>query len=46
MTGTLALLPTMLQNLMNYPAMTTGLVCVPRGVGSMMAMFIVAPPLV
>jgi MFS transporter, DHA2 family, multidrug resistance protein len=43
MTGTLALLPTMLQNLMNYPAMTTGLVCVPRGVGSMMAMFIVAP---
>src|SRR5881275_3262646 len=43
MTGTLALLPTMLQNLMNYPAMTTGLVCVPRGIGSMMAMFIVAP---
>ena len=26
MTGTLALLPTMLQNLMNYPALTTGLV--------------------
>ena len=26
MTGTLALLPTMLQNLMNYPVMTTGLV--------------------
>ena len=43
MTGTLALLPTMLQNLMNYPAMTTGLVCVPRGIGSMAAMFIVAP---
>src|SRR5579863_10301032 len=43
MTGTLALLPTMLQNLMNYPAMTTGLVCVPRGVGSMAAMFLVAP---
>src|SRR5438874_11564329 len=43
MTGTLALLPTMLQNLMKYPPMTTGLVCVPRGVGSMMAMFIVAP---
>jgi len=43
MTGTLALLPTMLQNLMNYPALTTGLVCVPRGIGSMMAMFIVAP---
>jgi MFS transporter, DHA2 family, multidrug resistance protein len=43
MTGTLALLPTMLQNLMNYSAMTTGLVCVPRGIGSMRAMFIVAP---
>src|SRR5438552_2405775 len=43
MTGTLALLPTMLQNLMNYPAMTTGLVCVPRGIGSMAAMVIVAP---
>src|SRR6202035_3314756 len=43
MTGTLALPPTMLQNLMRYPAMTTGLVCVARGVGSMMAMFIVAP---
>ena len=43
MTGTLALLPTMLQNLMNYPAMTTGLVCVPRGIGSMVAMFLVAP---
>src|SRR5712691_11441218 len=42
MTGTLALLPTMLQNLMNYPAMTTGMVCVPRGIGSMMAMFLVA----
>src|SRR5207247_4874522 len=43
MTGTLALLPTMLQNLMNYPAMTTGLGCGPRGIGSMAAMFIVAP---
>ena len=28
MTGTSALLPTMLQNLMNYPALTTGLVTV------------------
>jgi hypothetical protein len=27
-TGTLALVPTMLQNLMNYPALTTGLVTV------------------
>ena len=42
MTGTSALLPTMLQNLMNYPALTTGLVTVPRGFGSMAAMFFVA----
>ncbi len=42
MTGTLALLPTMLQHLMNYPVLTTGLVMVPRGIGSMMAMFLVA----
>ena len=34
MTGTLALLPTMLQNLMNYPALTTGMVTMPRGIGS------------
>ena len=39
MTGTLALLPTMLQNLMNYPALTTGLVTAPRGIGSMAATF-------
>jgi MFS transporter, DHA2 family, multidrug resistance protein len=43
MTGTNALLPTMLQNLMNYPALTTGLVAMPRGIGSMVAMFLVAP---
>jgi DHA2 family multidrug resistance protein len=43
MTGTLALVPTMLQNLMNYQALTTGLVTAPRGVGSMVAMFLVAP---
>ena len=42
MTGTLALLPTMMQQLMNYPAMTTGLVSMPRGFGSMAAMFFVA----
>src|SRR5438477_5023333 len=34
MNGTLALLPTMLQDLMNYPVLTTGLVTAPRGVGS------------
>jgi DHA2 family multidrug resistance protein len=43
MTGTNALLPTMLQNLMDYPALTTGLVAMPRGIGSMAAMFLVAP---
>jgi DHA2 family multidrug resistance protein len=42
MTGTLALLPTMLQSLMNYPALTTGLVTAPRGLGTMIAMFVVA----
>jgi DHA2 family multidrug resistance protein len=41
MTGTLALLPTMLEQLMNYPAMLTGLVTAPRGLGTMVAMFIV-----
>jgi DHA2 family multidrug resistance protein len=36
-----ALLPTMMQNLMGYPALTTGLVSVPRGIGVMVAMFMV-----
>jgi DHA2 family multidrug resistance protein len=40
--GTMTLLPTMLQDLMNYPVMTTGLVTAPRGVGTMVAMFLVA----
>jgi MFS transporter, DHA2 family, multidrug resistance protein len=43
MTSTNALLPSMLQNLMDYPALTTGLVAMPRGIGSMAAMFLVAP---
>ena len=43
MTGTNALVPTMLQNLMNYPAQTAGLLATPRGIGSMAAMFLVAP---
>jgi DHA2 family multidrug resistance protein len=43
MTGTNALLPTMLQNLMNYPTLITGLVAMPRGIGAMAAMFLVAP---
>ncbi|HKJ95689.1 MAG TPA: DHA2 family efflux MFS transporter permease subunit [Gammaproteobacteria bacterium] len=39
--ATLALLPPFLQNLMGYPVVTTGLVLAPRGLGSMVAMFIV-----
>jgi MFS transporter, DHA2 family, multidrug resistance protein len=41
MTGCLALVPTMLQHLMDYPAFTTGLVTAPRGVGVMISMFVV-----
>ncbi len=40
--GTMTLLPTMLQELMHYPVMTTGLVTAPRGIGTMAAMFLVA----
>jgi MFS transporter, DHA2 family, multidrug resistance protein len=40
--GTMTLLPTMLQDLMNYPVFTTGLVTAPRGIGTMIAMFLVA----
>jgi DHA2 family multidrug resistance protein len=40
--GTMTLLPTMLQNLMNYPVVTTGMVTAPRGIGTMLAMIIVA----
>jgi DHA2 family multidrug resistance protein len=39
--GTMALLPTFLQNLMDYPVVTTGLVTAPRGVGTMIAMIVV-----
>src|SRR5208337_3364701 len=39
--GTMILLPTMMQTLMNYPVLTTGLVTMPRGVGTMLAMFVV-----
>jgi len=42
MNGALALLPTMLQDLMNYPVLTTGLATAPRGLGSMLSMFVVA----
>jgi DHA2 family multidrug resistance protein len=40
--GTMTLLPTMLQQMMNYPVVTTGLVTAPRGIGTMIAMFLVA----
>ena len=35
------LVPTMLQQLMKYPVLTTGLVTVPRGIGTMVSMFLV-----
>jgi MFS transporter, DHA2 family, multidrug resistance protein len=40
--GTMTLLPTMLQDLLNYPVVTTGLVTAPRGIGTMIAMILVA----
>src|SRR5207237_3341394 len=40
--GTMTLLPLLLQNLMNYPVMTTGFVTAPRGVGTMIAMILCA----
>ena len=39
--ATLALLPPLLQDLMNYPVVLTGLVTAPRGIGTLVAMFIV-----
>jgi MFS transporter, DHA2 family, multidrug resistance protein len=39
--ATLALLPPLLQDLMNYPVVLTGMVTAPRGVGTLAAMFIV-----
>jgi MFS transporter, DHA2 family, multidrug resistance protein len=39
--ATLALLPTFLQDLMNYPVVLTGLVTAPRGIGTFAAMFLV-----
>jgi DHA2 family multidrug resistance protein len=39
--STMALLPPMLQNLMGYSVLESGLVTMPRGVGSFLAMFIV-----
>jgi MFS transporter, DHA2 family, multidrug resistance protein len=39
--ATLALLPPLLQDLLNYPVVTAGLVTAPRGLGTLGAMFIV-----
>jgi len=39
--ATLALLPPMLETLMGYPVVTTGLVTAPRGFGSLISMFVV-----
>ena len=41
LTGTLALLPTMMQALMDYPVFTTGLAMTPRGFGTIVAMFLI-----
>jgi MFS transporter, DHA2 family, multidrug resistance protein len=42
LSGTLALLPSMMQVLMNYPVFDAGWMMAPRGFGTMLAMFIVA----
>ena len=39
--STLALLPPMMEVLLGYPVVTTGIVSAPRGVGSWLAMFVV-----
>ncbi|MFV0439451.1 MAG: DHA2 family efflux MFS transporter permease subunit [Desulfopila sp.] len=39
--ATLALLPPFMQQLMNFPVVTTGLVLAPRGIGTMAAMILV-----
>jgi DHA2 family multidrug resistance protein len=40
--ASMALLPPLLQHLMGYPTVTTGLVLAPRGVGTMISMLLVA----
>ena len=39
--ATMALLPPFLQNLMNYPVVTTGVLLAPRGIGTLIAMMVV-----
>jgi MFS transporter, DHA2 family, multidrug resistance protein len=40
--GTMVLLPTMMQVLLNYPVVTAGFVTAPRGVGTLISMIVVA----
>jgi MFS transporter, DHA2 family, multidrug resistance protein len=40
--GTMVLLPTMMQDLMNYPVVTAGVVMAPRGIGTLISMILVA----
>ena len=40
--GTMVLLPTMMQALMNYPVVTAGFVTAPRGVGTLISMLVIA----
>jgi DHA2 family multidrug resistance protein len=42
LSGTLALMPSMMQDLMNYPVFDAGWMMAPRGVGTVVAMFFVA----
>ena len=39
--ATMALLPPMMQTLLGYPVVTTGLILAPRGIGTMMSMVVV-----
>jgi DHA2 family multidrug resistance protein len=41
--ATLALLPPLLQDLLDYPVMTAGLLTAPRGIGTMTAMLVIGP---
>ena len=41
LSGTLALMPSMMQDLMNYPVFTSGWMMATRGIGTMIAMFFV-----
>src|SRR5215472_14521321 len=40
--GTMVLLPTMMQVLLNYPVVTAGFVTAPRGIGTLVAMIVIA----